>query len=147
MADRATERMTIAAPPERVYAVAADLESYCEWVSDLKSVEILDRDGDGRPLLVRFRAAAMGQSTSYTLRYDWTAAPHGISWVLEQGDIMRKLDGEYRFEPGEGGTDVTYHLEVDLKVPLVGFIKRRAESRILHTALRELKARAEALAA
>jgi hypothetical protein len=60
------------------------------------------------------------------------------------GDLTSRLDGEYRFEPSsDGGTEVTYTLEVGLRVPLPGFIKRRAQSRIMHTALEELKARVE----
>ena len=64
--------------------------------------------------------------------------------MLEQGDIVRRLDGDYTFEPDEhGGTEVTYHLVVELAVPLPGFIKRRAESKIMTTALDELKRRCE----
>jgi len=67
-----------------------------------------------------------------------------MSWILEQGDIVRKLDGEYVFEPAaSGGTEVTYHLEAELAVPLPGFIKRRAESKIMTTALEELRHRCE----
>ena len=44
---------------------------------------------------------------------------------------------------GDGETEITYRLVVDLKVPLPGFVKRRAEGRIMGTALRELKARVE----
>ena len=47
---------------------------------------------------------------------------------------------------GDGGTEVTYHLEVEMKVPLPGFIKMRAQSRIMSIALRELKARVESTA-
>jgi hypothetical protein len=36
-----------------------------------------------------------------------------------------------------------YHLTVELVVPLPGFVKRRAESKIMHNALRELKAHVE----
>jgi len=42
----------------------------------------------------------------------------------------------------DGRTLVRYDLEIDLAVPLPGFIKRRAEVRILKT-VRELKVRAE----
>jgi hypothetical protein len=38
---------------------------------------------------------------------------------------------------------VTYHLEVDLLVPLPGFVKRRAESRIVSAALRSLRTHLE----
>lgn len=145
MADRATERMTINAPAETVWSVVVDFPSYCEWAGDLKSVEVLETDHEGRATKVRFRAAAMGHSTSYVLAYDYSDAPRSLSWVLDQGDITRKLDGNYVFRGDGDTTEVTYTLEVELKVPLLSFIKRRAEQRILHTALRDLRARAEAI--
>ena len=144
MAEQATERTTIAASPERVYEVALDIERYPEWAQDIKEATVVEHDEQGRPLRVRFRAAAMGHSARYVLRYDYGDAPRRLSWVLEQGDIVRKLDGEYEFEPAPGGaTEVTYHLEAELAVPLPGFIKRRAESKIMTVALEELRRRCE----
>jgi ribosome-associated toxin RatA of RatAB toxin-antitoxin module len=136
--------MTVAAAPERVFAVASDLERYPEFFNDIKEVEVKERDGQGRPTLVTFRAAAFGRSTSYTLAYDYSDAPHTLAWKLTEGDITTKLDGSYIFDAGEaGGTDVTYHLEAELRVPIPGFIKMRATSRIMTYALRDLKARVE----
>ena len=146
MTDEATERTTIDASPERCFEIALDFESYPQWAADIKSVEVLERDEQGRGTKVRFRAAAMGQSIRYTLDYDYSDAPHALSWVQTAGDITRKLDGSYVFDPDPSDatkTRMTYHLVAELKVPIVGFIKRRAENRILGTALRELKARAE----
>ena len=143
MADQATEHLRMNAPPERCYEVVVDFERYPEWVADIKHVEVLQRDEQGRGTKVAFRAAAMGRSTSYTLAYDYSDAPREISWVLERGDITRRLDGTYVFEPVDGGTEVTYHLAVELVVPLPAFIKSRAEGRIIGNALRELKARVE----
>ena len=58
-------------------------------------------------MLVTFRAAAFGRSTSYTLRYDFSEAPRILSWKLTKGDITSKLDGSYVFDPAEGsGTHV-----------------------------------------
>ncbi len=144
MAEQATEHATVAAPPERCYAVVTDIEHYPEWAADIKLVTVDRRDHEGRPLLCTFRAAAFGRSTSYTLEYDYTDAPRVLSWRQTHGDITTKLDGSYVFDPAVGGgTDITYHLEVELRVPIPGFIKLRAASRIMSTALRELKARAE----
>ena len=145
MPDQATERTTIDSTPDAVFGVALDIERYPEWARDVKEAVVVERDGDGRPLRVQFRAAAMGHSARYVLRYDYGESPLRMGWVLEQGDIVRRLDGEYVFEPddGTGGTDVTYHLVVELAVPLPGFIKRRAESKIMTTALDELKRRCE----
>jgi hypothetical protein len=88
----------------------------------------------------------MGRSTSYTLRYDYSDAPRQLPWKLVSGDIMRRLDGAYEFHPVDGDgdrTDVEYSLTVELIVPLPAFVKRRAESKIMHNALRELKAHVE----
>lgn len=144
MQEQATERLIVRASPERCVEVALDVERYPEWAVDIKQVEVLARDAEGRAERVRFRAAAFGRSTTYTLLYDHSRAPEVLSWKLEEGDLTGVLDGWYTFEPVDGGdTEVTYHLVVELLMPLPGFVKRRAEGRIMHTALRELKARAE----
>ncbi len=146
MTDQATERTTIAASPERCAAVALDIERYPEWARDIKEATVVERDTEGRPLRVAFRAAAMGHSARYTLRYDHSVGSR-LSWVLEEGDVVRRLDGEYVFaevDGDPGATEVTYHLVVEMAVPLPGFIKRRAEGKIMTTALEELKRRCEA---
>lgn len=142
MADRVTETTTVAASPEEIRAVLVDFERYPEWAIDLKAVEMLERDDEGQPVVVRFRAGGMGRSTSYTLRYD-LSDPAKVAWKLIDGDITRKLDGQYVLRPVDGGTAVDYELEVELIVPLPGFVKRRTQGRIMHTALGELKARVE----
>jgi uncharacterized membrane protein len=145
MADQATETMEIAAPAGEILGVLLDFEAYPSWARDLKGVSVESRDEQGRGRQVTYRAAAMGRSTSYTLEYEHEVDPPRLSWRLLRGDIMRRLDGSYRLEPGAspGRTLVTYHLAVDLVVPLPGFVKRRAEQKIIHTALRELRARVE----
>lgn len=146
MADQATQTMVIAASAERIVDVLLDYASYPEWANDLKGVTVESVDDDGRGSEVTFRAAAMGRSTSYTLRYSYSDDPTTIGWELVRGDIMRGLDGSYVLEPvptDDGRTVVTYHLAVELIIPLPGFVKRRAEAKIIHTALRELRDRVE----
>ena len=71
MADQATEQLTIDAPPERIFEVATDFERYPEWARDVKEAVVAERDAEGRPLRVAFRAAAMGHSARYVLRYEY----------------------------------------------------------------------------
>lgn len=145
MEEQVTERMVIGASPDYCFKVLTDFERYPEWAGDIKAVSIDERDQEGRPTVVTFRAAAFGRSTSYTLRYDYSQAPARLSWEQVSGDVTRRLDGSYDIAPSdEGSADVTYHLVVDLKVPLPVFVKRRAEGRIAYTALKELRARVEA---
>ena len=143
MAEQASQTTTIAAPPDRVWAIAADFERYPEWAKDVKDVIVRSRDHEERPVEVEFRASALGRSTHYTLAYDYTDAPSVLAWRLVRGDIMSTVDGAYHLAPMvDGGTEVRYDLLIELVVPLPGFVKRRAEVRILNT-VRELRARAE----
>lgn len=146
MSDRVLEKTTISAPPTVVLEILLDFERYPEWAKDLKAIEVLERDEQGRGTSVRFRAGGMGRSTTYTLAYDHTE-PNVLAWVLSDGDITRKLDGRYVLDAAEGGTAVTYELEVELVVPLPPFVKRRTQGKIMHAALAELKAYAEQAAA
>ena len=142
MIDQATETEHVAATPQHCYDIAIDFERYPEWARDVKEANVIERDVHGRATKVEYRASALGRSTHYTLAYDYTQAPERLSWTLVQGDIMRVIDGAYTFESQGDGTDITYSLKIELIVPLPGFVKRRAEVRILHT-LKELKSRAE----
>ena len=150
MVDQASERTTILATPEQCYATAIDFESYPQWASDIKMARVLSRDDEGRAVDVEYQAAAMGRSTTYTLRYFYGANPRRLAWRLQCGDITRRLDGEYEFLPvasDPSATEVVYHLAVDLKVALPGFVKRRAEARLLRTALEDFTNHVEHLSA
>ena len=142
MSDRAAQTTSINAPLAKAYAVTLDFERYPEWAKDVKEAIVRGRDDQGRATLVEFRASALGRSTRYTLSYDYSDAPNRLSWHLVDGDIMRSIDGAYSFVEIDGGTQVFYEIEIELVIPLPGFVKRRAEQRILDT-VKELKARAE----
>ncbi|HLK43729.1 MAG TPA: SRPBCC family protein [Thermoleophilia bacterium] len=144
MAEHATQRMIIRATPDECFAVVTDFDRYPEWAADIKQVSVLERDSEGRAAKVAFRVAAFGRSTSLALAYDYSGAPRRLSWVQDHGDLTSRYEGSYSFEPSGDDTEVVYHLYVELRVPLPGFIKRRAEGRIMATALRELKSRVEA---
>ncbi|MEX1218222.1 MAG: SRPBCC family protein [Acidimicrobiales bacterium] len=145
MSEQAKEQIRIAAPVDRCFATLVDFASYPEWAGDLKEVAAVETDAEGRAIVVEFRAAAMGRSTTYQLRYDYSEAPHRLGWELVEGDLPRELDGAYVLTEVDGGasTEVVYELAIDLVYPIPGFVKRRAEGRIIKTALGELKARVE----
>jgi ribosome-associated toxin RatA of RatAB toxin-antitoxin module len=147
MAEHATEHLNVNANVGHCIDVTLDFARYPEWAPDIKESTVLEVDDRGRGTKVAFRAAAMGRSASYVLRYSYAEDSSRIEWELIEGDIMRGLDGSYVFESGpDGSTDITYNLTVELMVPIPGFVKRRAEGKIMTTALRELKHRVESLA-
>jgi len=147
MTDTASERIRVDAPADRCFDVAVDFESYPEWLRDVKEAKILETDDEGRGRKVEFRAAALGKSIRYLLEYDYSEAPDAFSWKFVEGDMVRRLDGVYRFEPdGASSTRVQYELAVELAVPLPGLVKRRAAGLIMGSALKELKKQVEAVA-
>lgn len=144
MSDHTTQRTIIDASPQQCFDVASDFDRYPEWASDVKHVSVDCLDDEGRGGDVTFRAAAMGRSTTFTLRYYYGSNPLRMAWRLVEGDLTRQLDGEYEFlELADGQTEVVYHLEADLVLPIPGFVKRRAESRIVRSALEDLRRRVE----
>lgn len=144
MTEQATETMVMRASPQACFDTIIDFEHYAEWAADVKAVKVEARDDEGRGTQVTFRVAAFGRSTTYALAYDYSRAPLGISWRQTQGDVTSRLDGHYVLRPtDEGDTEVLYHLDIELRVPIPGFVKRRAECRIIHTALTDLRERVE----
>jgi ribosome-associated toxin RatA of RatAB toxin-antitoxin module len=143
VADRTESSIVIDAPPADVMAVIADLEAYPEWSSDVKSVEVLSVYADEQPAEARFVIDSGAFKDAYTLDYVWTGDEH-VSWVMgSPGSLLKSLDGEYVLAATPEGTEVTYRITVDVKIPMIGMIKRKAEKVIVDTALKGLKARVE----
>jgi hypothetical protein len=142
MADRTTSSITIAAGPSAIMNVIADFPAYPEWAGQVKSADVVETGADGRPSRVRFVLDAGVISDDYVLAYDWSDSE--VGWqIAESGRMVSGLTGSYRLAEAGSGTEVTYELAVDLKVPMIGMIKRKAEKVIIDTALKGLKRRVE----
>ncbi|GII53820.1 cyclase [Planotetraspora thailandica] len=143
MADRTTSSVTIRADKATIMAVIADFPAYPEWAGQIKKVEVLEVGEDAKPAKVRFVVDAGVISDDYVLAYDW-AGDSVVSWeIADAGRMVSGLTGSYRLEDAADGTDVTYELAVDLKVPMIGMIKRKGEKILIDTALNGLKRRVE----
>jgi ribosome-associated toxin RatA of RatAB toxin-antitoxin module len=144
MAEQTTSSITIAAAPAEVMAVIADLESYPEWTASFKEVEILTvYEDDERPAEARFVLDAGPIKDTYTLSYEWDDDTE-VRWTLVEAGLLRALDGAYTLaDTGAGSTEVTYQLSVEVGIPMLGLMKRKAEKVIIDTALKELKKRVE----
>lgn len=135
------------APPARVLAVIADLESYPQWVAGTTDVEVLDADGAGMPRRASFAVAGGPLRGSWTLEYAWATASDGtglVSWSLVQADVLRRLDGSHRLQAVPGGTRVTHRLAVEGRVPVLAVLRRRAERFLVERVLADLRAQVAA---
>ena len=143
MAEFTSSSITIEAAPNEVMAVIADFARYPDWTGEVKEAEVLKTDAQGRAEQVRLVMDAGAIKDDQTLGYTWTGE-HEVSWTLVKSQMLRALDGSYILKAaGDGATEVTYQLTVDVKIPMLGMIKRKAEKVIIDTALKELKKRVE----
>lgn len=139
----------IAAPPERCFAIAADVERAPEWQGAMRSAEALEHGTDGRPLLVQTRIDALVAGVTLVLRFAYDE-PHGMTWSRERGDL-KGLEGSWRFEPAAGGgTLATYALDIRLNRALAllrkgvrGPAEARVRSLLTDRPLEGLKREAE----
>lgn len=151
MADNVSESITINASPEEVMAVIAALEDYPRWSEGFTGVQIVATHADGAPKDAAFSIATPAGKDTYEIGYVWDGHK-SVSWTLNhdaegkpKSSMMKKLIGSYTLTPASGGkaTTVTYQLEIDPKIPMMGFMKRKAAGIIVDNALHGLKKRVE----
>jgi uncharacterized membrane protein len=142
MAEQSTQSIVIDAPAADVMAVIADFPAYPQWVAAAKEVEVLETGDDGRARQVHFVLDAGAVKDDYVLDYTWDD-DRKVSWTLVKGQMQKRQEGSYALDESDGRTEVTYRITIDLSIPMLGLIKRKAEKVILDTALKELKKRVE----
>jgi hypothetical protein len=149
MADSSTQSITIAAPGDRVAAVICDFVRYPEWTEAVRSAEVVEEYEDGYASQVRFAIDAGVLVDEYTLGYGYAEDLSRIEWHLVAPSKMQKTqNGSYDIvDNGDGTSTVTYTLEVELSVGMLGMFRRKAEKMIMDTALKQLKRRVETLEA
>ncbi len=143
MAERTRSSITIDATPAEVMAVIAGFAEYPDWTGEVKEAEVLEKDEQiGRGTRVRFVLDAGAIKDEHTLAYTWDG-DREVRWTLVSSQMLKSLDGTYALRPLADGTEVTYELRVDVKIPMLGMIKRKAEKVIIDRALSGLKKRVE----
>ncbi len=142
MAEQTTSSIVVDAPAPAVMAVIADFEAYPTWAQGMKRAEVVSTGADGRAEQVHFELEAAPIKDAYTLAYEWDG-DRQVTWQLVEGKMLKAMTGAYVLREQAGGTEVTYRLAVDLSIPMIGMLRRKAEKVIIDTALKGLKKRVE----
>ncbi len=141
---RTTSDIIIDAPADRIMDVIADFGAYPDWATGVKTADVVVAADGGRAKQVHFILDASPIRDEYDLGYTWDG-DRSVSWSLvESGSMLTSMDGTYVLESvDDAQTKVTYQLAVDVSVPLLGMLKRKAEKVIIDTALKGLKKQVE----
>ncbi|MEV4256571.1 SRPBCC family protein [Spirillospora sp. NPDC049652] len=144
MADRTSSSITIRAPRADIMAVIADLRAYPDWASGIRAFEVTETGDDGRARRARMTFEGGPISDTVGLAYTWEG-DDAVRWELvEPGAVVTGLHGAYTLaETGPGETEVTYELAVDVRIPMIGMVRRKGEKRIIDSALKGLRRHVE----
>jgi carbon monoxide dehydrogenase subunit G len=141
---RTSSDIVIGAPAADIMSVIADFPAYPQWATGVRKAEVL-AEADGRAQEVHFVLDAAPIRDEYNLAYVWEG-DNGVSWkIVAPGTMLTGMDGSYQLEADGDGTRVTYQLEVNVSIPMLGMLKRKAEKVVIDTALKGLKRRVEDL--
>jgi ribosome-associated toxin RatA of RatAB toxin-antitoxin module len=145
MAEQTTSSIVVDADPAAVMDVIADFPAYPSWAKGVTTAEVREENPDGRAREVYFELDVSPIKDQYTLAYEWDGNRQ-VTWTLVQGKMLKALDGAYVLRDlGDGSTEVTYRLALDVSIPLIGMLKSKGEKILIDTALKGLKKRAESL--
>jgi ribosome-associated toxin RatA of RatAB toxin-antitoxin module len=146
MAEQTTSSIVVDAAPDAVMDVIADFDAYPQWAKGVTTAETVVEGSDGgRAEQVFFALDVSPIKDEYTLSYVWDG-DRRVTWTLVEGKMLRALDGAYELrDRGDGSTEVTYRLALDVSIPLIGMLKRKGEKILIDAALKGLKKRVESL--
>lgn len=105
-------------PVDKFYQAIIDYNSYPDFVDGMKAVKI---DGDKVTYTLN-----LIKEVTYTLKMSQKENQE-VSWSLVSGDMMKVNNGKWTLKDiGNGKTEVTYSLEVELKgfLPGLGMIEK-----------------------
>jgi ribosome-associated toxin RatA of RatAB toxin-antitoxin module len=136
---RSTE---VAADPQRCYDALTDFERLPEWQGAIRSVEVLERDAQGRGTVVEYDVDAKVKRVRYRLRQEHD--PPGRLGSEYLGGDFRDFSGEWRFIGlGNGRTRVELDLRVNPGRFVPGPVRRAISDAVMRRALGDLKAHLE----
>ena len=137
---RVEVQQRIAAPVERVWDQYTDHVSWTDWAG-LGRVR-LEREGVPAPNgvgCVRAISSAGVSVFEEVLTFD---RPRRMTYRIVRGGLPIKDHlGEVLFEPGEGGTLITWRCQFESRIPGFGGVFRAVITRLFRNALRRLAQR------
>lgn len=138
MAVSGSKGFDVKADPATVMAALVAVERLPEWSSAHKSVTVESTHADGRPQRVRMTVSVVGITDEQVVDYNFES-DEKLAWTLVSSSQQKQQDGTYVLtENADGSTHVEFELTVDPKIPVPGFLVKKAQKMALDTASKGL---------
>lgn len=138
MATQGQADIEINATPAEVMDALAAIEDMPKWSGPHKSASVESRYEDGRPQRVRMEITVAGITDAQVVDYVWNGE-ESVSWSLVESTQQKAQEGSYVLTPTANGTNALFSLSVDTKIPMPGFIIKKAQKSGIEVATKGLK--------
>lgn len=126
----------------KLYDVIVNYAKYPDFVDGVSSIKVLSQNEAAAKVEYEINLI---KSFKYIINTT-QKRPTNVSWALESGDIFKKNDGSWTLKDlGNGKTEVTYALEVDLKMFAPGAILKGLTEKNLPIMMNSFFKRAKSL--
>lgn len=123
MRTRTDIRFVVDADSAQVMDALAAVEMLPEWSPGYSDARVASRDDAGRPVRVFVKTELLGSSDMQVLEYDWTG--NRSSWQVTDSTRSAKGGGWFEVTDGARGTNVWFHAEDYLPIPVPGLLLKR----------------------
>ncbi|HXH62391.1 MAG TPA: SRPBCC family protein [Fimbriimonadaceae bacterium] len=135
------------APIDRTFSVAKDIESFPEYMDDVESIKVVEREGSRQVCDWVGVITAFGLKVRWRQEDVWNDDTHVCDFRQVSGDYD-KMEGQWRFSEENGGTRFDSTLEYEYVVPGLGPLVKKVIHGIvvknMDGVLNAIKSRAEA---
>ena len=139
MSQKSTSTVVIDAPLADVQAALFSIESYPEWLTSIKKVDVIERDSQNRITKAKLSIDAGMMKDRVVLDYDWSAEPASLSFTMDEADLLTQMDGTYTLKALDAdSTQVTYELEIAVSMPVPAMMITKGQQQTIDAALKEL---------
>lgn len=139
MSQKSTSTVVIDAPLADVQAALYSIESYPEWLTSIKKVDVIERDSQNRVTKAKLTIDAGMMKDRVVLDYDWSAEPASLSFTMDEADLLTQMDGTYTLKALDAdSTQVTYELEIAVSMPVPAMMITKGQQQTIDAALKEL---------
>jgi uncharacterized membrane protein len=125
------KEIEIQAPFEKVFQIAKDVEDYSQFIPSIKSVRILEQEGNRRITEWVGRVEELGRTITWKEEDFWDEERGECRFRSLEGDF-NKYEGIWLFQKKGDTTLVSLRIEYEMHIPLIGallqgLIRRKVE--------------------
>ncbi len=135
-----SQEIEIKATPKQCFDVITDYESYPEFISDLKEVDVKNRKGSTCEITYHIHVI---KEITYSLKMT-EKSPKRVEWSFIEGDFMKDNKGFWELEEiKKGVTKATYNIDVKFGLLVPGAVTKVLVGKNLPSMLKSFKKRIE----